>query len=162
MSMEIATKTGHWLLITSRGSWAHLCAREEWAFTDKSRRLTEKIRLGDHGIVYLRNEEKSGSSALGGIVGFSGAPFRLTGGSMFDQLFPVRLPIRVNYVLKEPVPFRPLVQRIDFMKHKINWGSYLQGHAAIELAEKDYRTMIEAIMKSGFDEDQDVNVKAFS
>lgn len=56
--------------------------------------------------------------------------------------------IRVIHVLREPVPFRPLVQSVDFIKRKTNSGRYLQGYAAIELEEKDFVILPWAVVDS--------------
>lgn len=122
-----------------------MCTKGEWAFSDKSRRLAEMIQPGDHGIIYLTVDGKSEPSALGGSVDFLGMPFRAAGDSIFDRLYPVRLPMRVNHALRVPVPFRPLVGSINFIEKKNNWGRYLQGHAAIELRETDFAVLLKAV-----------------
>jgi len=99
--------------------------------------LAGSIAEEDSGVVYLRSDS-DGLSALGGLVSFTGTTFRTSGSSLFDQAFPIRLGIRVRQVLDPPIPFKPLVRQIGFIKIKSNWGCYLQGKAALKLNENDY------------------------
>jgi len=141
-------RISYWLMITSRGYWSHLCEKHEWAFSDRSLRFAEKMRPGDRGIVYLLKKDRREPSALGGTLVVTGTVVRRVGDSIFDRMFPVRLPIEVVCVLKAPLPFGLMVPSIDFIKRKDHWGSYLQGHDAIELGVSDYRVMSRAIEKA--------------
>jgi predicted RNA-binding protein len=143
--MDTSAGTGYWLLITSRSNWCRLQVRNEWAFSDKSSLLTKKIHLEDRAIVYLGKEGAGVASAIGGSIRFIGKPFRLAGGDLFDQVYPIRVPTKVTRILEHPVPFRPLVPCVEFIANKRSWGSYFQGRAAIKMAENDFLTLHNAL-----------------
>jgi len=134
----------HWLLFASRNTWKHLQSRGEWAFASKVERKIEGLAENDIGIVYLRSDMDA-PSALGGLIEFSGRLHRISGRNLFDQMFPVRIPIIIRKVSDPPIEFKPFVKRICFITNKSNWGSHLQGRAMLRLDDSDYSLLADAI-----------------
>ena len=148
VSSNQRSDSAHWLLITSRTTWSYLRDRREWAFATKSNPAPDSIHTGDNAIIYLRAEGVRGPGGLGGAVDFIGQPCRTDDRGLFDQLFPLRIPIRVTRVVDPPVPFAPIVDQLEFVKNKGNWGGYLQGHAARRLNVNDFNLLLSRINKS--------------
>jgi hypothetical protein len=99
-------------------------------------------------VVYLKAESKDVSSALGGVIEFHGTLCAATGVDMFDQLYPIRIPIRVVHVSDPPTPFKPLVLRIGFTKGLVNWGTSIRGRAARVIEKRDYEILLHAMKEA--------------
>lgn len=107
--------------------------------------MAERIQIGDLAIVYLKAESDMMPGALGGALEFQGARFRALGAGMFDQLFPIRIPIKVLHASDPPIPFKPLINRINLTRNKVNYGACLRGQAARKLSEEDFDVLLIAL-----------------
>ncbi len=128
----------YWFLVASRASWRRLRTESIWAFSDRYKKLTRSIKNGDMGVVFLRRESRMFPSALAGSVMFCGKSYRISGTEYFDEHYPIRFPVRITSATDAPVPFRPLVGGVFFIKNKSNWGGYLQGLPAKRIDKEDY------------------------
>jgi len=150
MSPRIVVAGEHscWLLLTTRSYWANLQAIREWAFAKRGNRGPPRIAEEDTGIVYLRAEYGQ-VSALGGIIEFQESPSERTRTeSIFDRLYPIRAKIRILGISDPPIPFKPFVNQMSFIRNKSNWGMHLQGNAARRLDKWDCTVLTHAIQAS--------------
>jgi predicted RNA-binding protein len=132
-----------WLLITGHGSWYRLRELGEWAFPDKALAKVAEIEPGDIAVVYLTQD--GGDCGLGGGVRFGEGLRKVKAANLFDTMYPHRMPIAVVKAPVAPVPFRPLIQDIAFIKNKQNWGLYFQGHPLRSLPAEDAATLLRAV-----------------
>ena len=135
-------ETSHWFLITSRGYWARLQKLGCWAFAKKNLGKVGALKPGHRGIVYLTADGGRHTSAIGAVVCFTGtAQESSNGNTAFDAFFPLRIPMEVETCPNEPIPFKPLIPDLEFIYHKKNWGSMLQGQPLKPLPDSDFELM---------------------
>lgn len=132
-----------WLLITSHHYWDRLRSLGEWAFPDKALSKVKDVQPGDQAIVYLTQD--GGESSIGGLIRFTGPIRKIQPKDFFGTMYPHRMPIEVVKQPVSPVPIRPLVEKLDFITNKQNWGLHFQGHPVRRLPEKDAARLIHAL-----------------
>jgi predicted RNA-binding protein len=64
--------------------------------------------------------------------------------SNINEVFPIRVQLRPLPDISEPVPFKPLIPGLSFIKKKEIYASYLQG-AMRKIPEEDYQRIIDGI-----------------
>jgi predicted RNA-binding protein len=144
-SMDASEEPRYWLLVATRETWKHLSVKGEWAFAARAHQVAEHIRNDDLAFVYLKAGSKDDLSALGGLVKFCGNQSRTSGVSLFDQLYPIRIPFEIMHMSNPPTVFRPLVDKLDFIRNYTNWGGAIRGRAARALNKRDYGILLDAM-----------------
>jgi len=66
--------------------------------------------------------------------------------TLFDQLYPCQAEIAILAELEEPIPFRPFVSRLSFIRKPQAWGAYLQGYPMRRLSPEDFRLLHSALL----------------
>ena len=131
----------YWLLITSRGYWAHLQKCGFWCF-DGSKKL-DKVKARDVGVIYLTSDSGRYESAIGGVIEFTETPVNAEKtNTIFDALYPLRMSMRVVKIFDPPIPFRPFVGQVSFVSNASNFGVSLQGQPIKPIAFDDYRILV--------------------
>jgi hypothetical protein len=106
-----------------------------------------EIQPGDDGVVYLTIDRENSASALGGLVRFTGTVGRVEEEkTLFDRLYPLRVPIEVVQRLDEPAAFAPYIEKLSFITQK-SWGIHLQGQPAKVLTQGDFAILKRAIIE---------------
>ena len=135
-------QTGYWLLITTRGVWKQLQHIGIWGFGERLKGKIKMVRDGDLGLVYLTADGGIYESAIGGIVELSKNVKMIEKMvSPFDALYPLRMSIHVREIFEPPLPFRPLINTLTFIRIKRNYGANLQGQALKEISLEDFITI---------------------
>lgn len=148
-NVEADGEPDRWFLITSRGYWVRLKELGCWAFAEKKLGKAAAVKPGHKGIVYLTADGGRHISAIAAVIRFTGSVSKgSVGRTAFDAFFPLRVPIEVEVCPKEPVPFKPLIPVLDFIYHKRNWGSMLQGQPLKPLPDTDFEFMTQALEKA--------------
>ena len=141
-----------WLIVLSNGQAAEWVLREaKMAFRAATR--PERLSPGDPFAIYVSrgahgdpNHDEAQIAAIGRIA----SPVRkrrlvVKGGGAFDAVcdleFDQQLPLR------EGVPFRPLVNQLQFIRFKEGWGAYLRRTIAT-LSDGDFRVIETAVKRA--------------
>jgi len=113
-----------------------------WAFAEKHQCKVGTVQPEHKGIVYLTADGGRHISAIAALVRFTGKPgVDSNGKTPFDAFFPLRIPMEVETIPTEPVPFKPLIPDLEFIYNKNNWGSLLQGQPLKPLPVSDFKLM---------------------
>ena len=65
------------------------------------------------------------------------------------EIYPFRLNLEPIKILKHPIHFKSLINRLDFIRNKKKWFTHLFGNGGIkQLSIKDYETISKEILKS--------------
>lgn len=59
-----------------------------------------------------------------------------------NEVFPLRVNLKLLKVFKEPVEFKPLIPRLKFITNKKMWSGHIRGQAMREIPEEDYQLII--------------------
>ena len=150
MSRENTTaELDKWLLITSRGHWARLREFGCWAFAKKKIGKAVAVKSGHRGIVYLTADGGRYISAIAAVIRFTGIVTKGTiGKTAFDAFFPLRVTMEIEVCPNEPIAFKPLIPDLEFIYHKKNWGSLLQGQPLKPLPEADFELMATSLVEA--------------
>jgi predicted RNA-binding protein len=126
-----------WLLVTRLRMWNHFRDSAAWFFHEHSLRQARRLRKGDVAVVYLTQEGSLLPSRLVATIEVRGevddTP-NLGGASAF---YPYRLPFRLVEERSSFVPFKGLVNGLEFISRKGRYGVYIQGRSAILLSATD-------------------------
>lgn len=58
-----------------------------------------------------------------------------------NETFRLRLDVECLTPSAAPIPFKPLILKLSFIKNKENWAGTLQGNALLNIPEQDYATI---------------------
>ncbi|MHC1582299.1 MAG: EVE domain-containing protein [Candidatus Syntropharchaeia archaeon] len=105
--------------------------------------------MGDKLIFYLIGEkvgDEKKDSAIGGILEIISKPYEddkpvFPSQITKDERYPYRVKVKPLLIPKEEVPFRPLIERLEFITNKKKWSGHLVGKAMREISERDYGVM---------------------
>lgn len=139
--------TAEWLFLTNRLGWARLSERNEWALPERALKLSTTLAEGDVAVIYLTGAGRH-TSALAGVIEIRGAVHRSPRRTLFDELYPLKVTTKIRLRVADPVPFRPLVPSLNFIKNKEGWGIYLKGHALKRLDHHDYQVLERALLRA--------------
>ena len=62
---------------------------------------------------------------------------------MGEEKFPLRVKVKPVKIFKEPIPFKPLVPRMSFIKNKKMWSGSIR-RAMMMISEEDYQLILAA------------------
>lgn len=146
----------HYIIVVaeSKGTGEDLTAREifglliplkVWDFREEASGI-KNIKAGDKIIFYLAGLNAryfAGSATVASDIYIKrkGSPDPLK--EKGKRYFPKRIDLKDIKVWKEPLPIKPLIQRLDFIKNKDSYGLYMR-RTALSISEKDYKVVMKA------------------
>ncbi|MBN1971503.1 MAG: EVE domain-containing protein [Candidatus Delongbacteria bacterium] len=122
----------YWLFITNKNNLENIQKSNVYGFNSGSKRLYNKINVGDKIILYLIPKR---------IVGFYKVKEKdLKNKISFNEgVFSSQLQMDTLKILNEPLILnKELVEMISTFKNKKHWGVVLMGKSCVELNEEDY------------------------
>ena len=139
-----------WLCMADRTNAAVVQARLIWGVPSRYRNTMAKVNPGDTLLIYAR-QEHTGSEVLPSVVM---AAYEVVSSVVVDttpiftapvflsgEIFPLRVKLKVLPDMTEPVPFKPLVPSLSFIKNKVMWSGSIRG-AMRAIPEEDYQRII--------------------
>jgi predicted RNA-binding protein len=143
----------YFLCITDFQNWPIINSKKIWGVSKKHSNKIAKMNKGDYLVIY--------ESAIPKTVGFEGKPPQIKGiykvksevvennRRIFEspkkdpnEVYPLRVSLENVKIFDEPVNFRNLIEKLDFIRNKQRWSLHLVGKPIIQLSEKDYNTLI--------------------
>ncbi len=137
----------HWLCVASPGNWTHVKRLGKWAVSPQHESLLNRSAIGDRCVMYLTSTDRTGS-CLASLFRITSHPLEENPSvprTLFDRLYPKQVEIAIDLEASEAVPFKPLVQRLAFIRNPHNWGAYLQGSPMRPLSDQDYQVLASAV-----------------
>ena len=137
----------HFMVVENYDNWLKTKQKNftEKAFKDRqSRIIIRSIKAGDLLIYYV----SSGISGLGGIVEVTSSIYTQSD-LYWDDFYNLRFKTKPIVILEERqfVPFRPLVENLDFVKNKHKWANYVY-HSIRIISTSDFNLMRTAILEA--------------
>jgi len=139
----------HWLCILDRENFEVVKCKQVWGVSKRHKNQLMRVDVGDKLIFYLIGEkigDEKKDSAIGGTFEVISRPYedhkpvfpsQITKG----EVYPYRVKVKPLLIPKEEVPFRPLIERLEFITNKRKWSGHLVGKAMREISERDYEVM---------------------
>ncbi|KUJ94432.1 MULTISPECIES: EVE domain-containing protein [Archaeoglobus] len=144
----------YWLCIANSENWEVIKKENAWGVADRHKNTISKVKPGDKLVIY-GIQEKIGKDevlepriygifeAVSEVYKDSKRIFKSRAG----ESFPYRVKLKPVIIPEKPLEFKPLIDRLEFIKNKKRWNTHLFGRAMRELPEKDYK-LIEKMLRS--------------
>jgi len=142
----------YWLAISTLENWRVVRERNLWGVANRYRNTLQKVCVGDHVLIYsmqsIQNKEIIPSAVQAEYQVVSEfyedvSPVFITPAGMGEERFPIRIRLKAIKIFKDPIPMKPLVPNLIFIKNKQMWSGSIRT-AIREIPETDYHTIIAA------------------
>ena len=131
-----------WLFIINKQNWE--IVKKENILGTKYKKRANIIKKNDSVIIYVK-------IPISSIVGEYKVSSKYPDNEKLFQgeIYPFRYKLEPIKILKRPIKFKILINRLDFIRNKKSWGTHLFGNGGIkQLSIKDYETIKKEIIKS--------------
>lgn len=139
-----------WLCISTRANDEVTRKKLVWGVAERFANTISRVKKGDTLLMYTMQEIVDGEvipSAITGIYEVSSdeyedkSPIFVTPKALGSEIFPHRLKVKPLQTFKEPIPFKPLVPEMTFIKNKTMWSGSIRTAMRI-IPEEDYLTIL--------------------
>lgn len=147
----------YWLIVTTVENLQVIKEKCVVGISERNTTAFAEVMEGDKCVIYTRLEKKPAGKTIGptmtGVfevvsMGYGRSKIFQAPPARPSEIFPLRLKVKpASPFIDNAIPFKPLIDKLAFIKHKKHWGSYLQGRALIPLSEKDYRAIVSSLQK---------------
>lgn len=137
----------YWLCISNSENWEAIKKENVWGVPDKNKNTINRVQKGDKVIIYGKQEKKDDEiiePRIYGIFEVTSKPYK-DSKKVFKmkqgESYPHRVDLKAINIPKNPLPFKPLIPKLDFIYNKKRWHTHLFGKAMREIPEKDFKTI---------------------
>ena len=140
-----------WICVTNRANFEVVKGKGIWGVTDRYSNKIAEVKSGDTLIFYLMQERsESGDilpTAIGGAFVAKSKVFKDSKKIFKGEVYPNRIRVEPLIVPNTPVLFKPLVQKLSFIKNKQYWSGYFR-RAMLKIPERDCKLILGALEKA--------------
>ena len=142
--------TQRWLCISTRANDVVTRKKLVWGVAKRFTNTISRVKKGDTLLMYTMQEivdREVIPSAVTGIYEATSdvyedeAPIFITPKALGDEVFPLRIKVKPVKIFEEPIPFKPLVPKMTFIKNKTMWSGSIRTAMRV-IPEEDYLTVI--------------------
>jgi len=137
----------YWLCITNEENWEVLREKNIWGVEERHRNAIAKVKPGDKLLIYVMSTKKEKETLPPRIVAAYEAvsgPFRDSEKIFKGKMYPLRIRLKPVAVFPEPINFKELVPKLDFIKNKKGWVGHIRGKAMREIPESDFKLVMKS------------------
>ncbi len=141
-----------WLCISTRANDEVTRKKLIWGVANRYQNTIARVKKSDTLLMYTMQEIADGEvipSVVTGIYEASSEVYE-DNSSIFvapkaigSEVFPLRVKVKPVKIFKEPIPFKPLVPKLTFIKNKTMWSGSIRTAMRV-IPEEDYQTIIKA------------------
>lgn len=145
----------YWLCVTNQDNWRVIVDRGIWGVSERFKRSLEHAKPGDKLVFYLVQEKRGGElipSRIVGVMSVVSDPFVdekkifKPAGSAGEEVFPYRVKVKKELIPEGWVEFKPLVDKLKFIKNKRYWTGALR-RAMVKITKEDYELLVQELRK---------------
>lgn len=146
----------YWLAISNHENWEILKKNNIWGVSHRNLTAIAKINIGDLILVYVSSKYKdkkvispvviTGSYETISSVYEDITKIFLTQERKPEEVFPFRIKLKPLNIFREPVEFKPLIPKLNFIKNKRMWNGHIRGKGIREIPEEDYNLVIKSYL----------------
>lgn len=135
----------YWLAISTRKNWEIIREKAIFGASERQKKPLLATKPGDT-IYFFQSRDPNEEGSVATVIGsgmVDSAPyydetpvFDLAHAYKLGELFPNRVRLRALRFV-EPVPFKPLVEQLEFITNKRNWAMHIRGRALVPVTEND-------------------------
>jgi len=142
--------TTHWLCISTRANDEVTRKTHTWGDAKRFINTIGRVKKGDTLLMYTMQEivdREVIPSAITSIyeaisdVYEDESPLFVTPKALGNEVFPLRIKLKPVKVFAEPLPFKPLVPEMSFIKNKVMWSGSLRTAMRV-IPEEDYQRIV--------------------
>ncbi len=140
-----------WICVTNRANFEVVKREGVWGVADRYKNVIEQVEPGDTLLFYLMQERGERGevleTAIGGAFQATSRAFRDASRVFRGDLYPHRVRVKPLVVPERPVPFKPLVPRLSFIKNKQKWSGHFR-RAMVRIPGEDCALIVETLRVS--------------
>jgi predicted RNA-binding protein len=139
-----------WLCISTRANDEVTRKKQIWGVAKRFVNTISRVKKGDTLLMYTMQEIVDGKVIPSAITGTYEAasefyedesPVFVTPKALGSEVFPLRIKVKPVKIFKEPIPFKPFVPEMTFIKNKTMWSGSIRT-AMRTIPEEDYLTIM--------------------
>jgi predicted RNA-binding protein len=141
-----------WICISNRVNEKITREKNIWGVAKRYINPISRVKIGDTLLMYTIKEISNKVSLPSEITAEyevtsekfeDEKPIFVMPENLGDEKFPFRIKIKPIQIFKEPIPFKPLIPSLSFIKNKKMWSGSIRT-AMREIPEEDYQKIIRA------------------
>jgi predicted RNA-binding protein len=142
-----------WIASTNRENWEVIKTKKLWGVPKRNKKSIERSNPGDKILIFVR-QEKAGDeiipSAITGAFEIVSEPFE-DESPVFkkpptmpgEEFFPYRVKLKPVEVFEEPLDFKSMIPKLEFITNKKQWTGHLRT-AMRTIPDADYEYIMKA------------------
>ena len=144
----------HWLAISNRDNSDVTIRQHIWGVPERNVNQINKAKIGDTLLVYVGQQvidkETTLPPAITGCFAITSEVYEDTKRvftappKLGDEVFPLRIKLKMIEIFDPPVEFKPLIPKLAFIKNKTQWSGHIRGQAMRTIPEEDYDYIMKA------------------
>jgi predicted RNA-binding protein len=145
----------YWLFVTTQANWKVSRENNIVGVAERHKNALSKVHLGDKSLFYIKAIYSakdvgepplvSGAYEVISDIYYDSRRIFSSPSDMSEETFPWRLQLNCLTPSSEPIAFKPLIEKLSFIKNKKHWGGTLQGNALLNIPEQDFRTIVSSL-----------------
>jgi predicted RNA-binding protein len=141
-----------WLCISTRANDEVTRKKQIWGVAKRFVNTIGRVKKGDTLLMYTMQEivdRQVIPSSISGIYEVTSdvyedeSPLFATPKGLGNEVFPLRIKVKPVKIFAEPLPFKPLVPEMSFIKNKTMWSGSIRTAMRV-IPEEDYQKIIQA------------------
>lgn len=133
----------YWICILNRENFNIVIQKQIWGVAERYKNILSKVNIGDKLIFYITKESVfNGISEVASDSFIDEDELFLSIKKDIKQKFPFRIKIKPVVFFEQMTPIKPIILKLDFIKHKKRFQVHFMGKAMIPIGEKDISTII--------------------
>lgn len=139
-----------WLCISTRANDEVTRKKLVWGVAKRFANTISRVKKGDTLLMYTMQEivdREVIPSAVTGIYEVASDVYEdessifVTPKALGNEVFPLRIKVKPVKIFKEPIPFKPLVPKMTFIKNKMMWSGSIRTAMRV-IPEEDYQKIM--------------------
>ncbi|MBB6402672.1 putative RNA-binding protein [Methanococcus maripaludis] len=140
--------TNYFMCITDEENWNVVKDKKVWGVSEMYKNTIAKVEKGDMLLIYEmgKNGKEPKPQYVRGLYEVT-SEVKTDNKRIFgihpdrpNETYPLRLKLKEIEVFESPILFKPLVEKLEFIKNKKQWSGSLR-RAMVPLSEKDFNTI---------------------
>lgn len=141
-----------WLCISTRANDEVTRKKNIWGVAKRFANTIAKVKKGDTLLMYTMQDIVDRKVILSAITGIyevisnpyeDESPLFVTPKALGNEVFPLRIKVKPVKIFVEPIPFKPLVPEMSFIKNKSMWSGSIRT-AMRFIPEEDYQKIVKS------------------
>jgi predicted RNA-binding protein len=137
----------YWLYITNSDNWQITKETNILGASERYRNALSYMKIGDKCLIYVMSERNKSEITQSKITGEYEVISNMfeeserifhAPKSMPSEIFKLRIRLKPTNLFENPIEFKPLIQKLTFIKNKRRWSLSLRGRAIVPIQESDY------------------------